>query len=185
MGARGLAKGEFITKSWCFYPAFFVILTSRGRSSLSFSRSFPMVPRRRLPRYSQSRIFSHSLPSSAPSRRRWATRKVALFTLLHCRVLRYRFFLLVSVSSTAFSLWLIYPCIRTACTLRVFIFVLVSGGGETVKTGWKGGQVKDWKNGKRRFYKGGHYRSLRRPLNVFLVDKIEYESSLKIFKHIL
>lgn len=175
VGARGLAKGEFITKSWCFYPAFFVILTARGRSSLSLSRSFPTVPRR-LPRYPLSRIFSHPLPSSVPSRRRWATRKIALFTLLHCRVLRYYFFLLPSVSSTVFSSWLIYPCIRIACTLRVFIFVLASGGGETAKTGWKGGQVKNWEKGKRRFYEGGHYRSPR----WFVVDKIEYESSLKI-----
>lgn len=55
VGAWGLAKGEFITKSWCFYPAFFVILTfSRAvvslllllvsRGSTTMTTTTPAIP---------------------------------------------------------------------------------------------------------------------------------------------
>lgn len=87
---------------------------------------------------------SSLLPPSVPSRRRWATRKIALFTLSHCRALRDCFFLLASVPLITFSSWSIY--IWIAYMLRVFIYSFLQAVGErTVKTGWKGGRVKDWK----------------------------------------
>lgn len=136
VGAWGLAKGEFITKSWCFYPAFFVILTF-SRSSLSFSRSFPVVPRRRrLPQYLQSCIFStsisvcsirktvdneegcplHAIELSSLSRPPLPSR----FCLLD------RIFVVIDIC--------IWNCIYAPC---IYIFVLASGGRKNGQNGMK------------------------------------------------
>lgn len=184
VGARGLAKGEFITKSWCFSPAIFVTpsVSRTSLSSLSPSLLSPAT-RPRLPQYLQSHIFSN-LDRLLHPRRRWAAAGKAcpphavtlsspsrsllpsLFCLLDpwgFRCVRY-----------------IHVYVRPACTLRVFIFVFTSRKRRNYRGEIKRRAGHGLEEGQRGFYEGGHYGSPRRPPEIFALDKIEYQTSLKI-----